>query len=110
MDLEAIKKGIIETVKGRSKKLLEESAEARNFLDERARDIARLVVMLSQAGDEYEEEEIKRELQIARQAAENEIASVMLDAEAEAKATFKEVIATIFEFVEKALPSIIALL
>jgi hypothetical protein len=110
MDLEAIKNGIIETVKGRAKKLLEENAEARAFLNERARDISRLIVLLSQAGDEREEEAIKRELQIARQAAENEIAAIALSAEAEAKAAFKEALSTVFEFAEKALPSIIMFL
>lgn len=110
MDLEAIRKGIIETVKGRAKKFLDESAEARAFLEERAKDIARLIVMLSQAGDDREEEAIKNELRIARQAVENEIASIALDAEAEARATFKEVLGTIFEFAEKALPAIIAML
>jgi hypothetical protein len=110
MDLEDIKKGIVETVKGRAKKLLEDSTEARNFLEERARDIARLVVMLTQAGDDQEEEAIKNEIRIARQAAENEIAGLALDAEAEARAAFKEIVGTIFEFAEKALPAIIAIL
>ncbi|MGH9389544.1 MAG: hypothetical protein ACRD1Z_08005 [Vicinamibacteria bacterium] len=110
MDLEAIKNGIIETVKGRARKLLDGSAEARAFLEDRAKDIARLVVLLSKAGDEQEEEAVKREIAISRQAAENEIAGLALDAEAEARATFKEVLGTIFEFAEKALPAIIALL
>lgn len=110
MDLETIKNGIIETVRGRARKLLDESAEARAFLEERAKDLAKLAIRLSQAGDEEEEEAIKREIRISRQAAENELAGLALDAEEASKQTFKEVLATVFEFVEKALPSIIALL
>lgn len=110
MDAEAIRKSIVETVKGRARGFLERNADAREFLEDRARDIARLVVILSQAKDEQEEEAVKRELAIARQTAENEVAGLALDAEAEARATFREVLGTVFSFVEKALPAIIAAL
>lgn len=110
MDLETIKNGIVETVKGRARKFVEDNADAREFLEDRAKDIARLVVILSKAGDEQEEEAIKHELSIARQAAENEVAGLAAAAEAEARETFREVLGTVFEFAEKALPAIIAAL
>ncbi|MGI0150063.1 MAG: hypothetical protein ACREDF_11110 [Thermoplasmata archaeon] len=110
MDLDDIKNGIIETVKGRARKFIEENDDARDFLEDRAKDIARLIVMLSQAGDEQEEEAIKKEMEIARQSAENEIAGLAVSAEAEARATFREILGTVFDFAQKALPSIIAVL
>jgi hypothetical protein len=108
MDLDSIKTALVDTVKGRVHDLIAANPQAAAFLEERGKDLAKLVLRLSQVGDEQEEEDIKLEIRVSRQAAENEVAGLALDAESAFK--LKEVLGTVFEFAEKALPVIMALL
>jgi hypothetical protein len=108
LDPEEIAKGILETVKARVKGFLEAHADAKEFVEDRAKDLGELLVELARAGSDAEREKIRHEMEIAKQAIDNEVAGVAVEASAEARATFREVMGTVGEFVVKALPGIIA--
>lgn len=109
MDVAEIKNEILETLKAEAREFYEHSAESRAFVEDRARDVASLVVQLVQASDE-DQEAIRREIRIARQAAENELALVALDAEIAVRNRFRDVLGTVFGIIERLLPKLITLI
>lgn len=107
MDIDDVKNSIVATVRDRARDLLDRNASAAAFLEICARDLAKLAVRLIQVSDDRERETVLGEIAFARQAAENEIVGLALEAETEARRTFKEIVGTVFSFVEKALPTLL---
>lgn len=98
---------IVNTVKKRAKDFLEANKDAQDFLEDRAKRMAKLVLKYAKAS-ESERESIKGDMAIVQQSMENEVSSVAVAAQAEAKSLFSAILSTAFDTLVKALPTIVA--
>lgn len=100
---------IVEVVRTRTGAFLDDHVDAKDFLLERAKRLAALMLALARA-DANDIDAIKADIAVVQQSVENEVASVAVDAAVEARDTFRAVLNTVFEVAQKMLPTLLALL
>jgi acyl-CoA reductase-like NAD-dependent aldehyde dehydrogenase len=98
---------IIDTIKVRANKVLEENAAAKDMLIERAQALAKLAFQYKFESDSAKREEILHEMALVKQTIENELSALALVGKAESISTFKEVVGTALGAVIKYLPAIL---
>lgn len=106
--IESLKNAIIDSVKARAKDFLDQNADAKDFLVDRAQRLAKLTYQYAMAGDEAEKTEIKEKMDLVTQTIENEMSAIAVGAQSEAKNMFKAILGTALDTVVKALPVILA--
>jgi hypothetical protein len=103
-----LKDSITGTVKDASKEFLDQHKDARDFLEDQARDLAALGVDFIKTQDDDERAKITFQMQLVTQSVRNKLAGIALDASAESKATFGKVLETALNIAIKLLPVILA--
>lgn len=104
-----LKDAITGTVKDASKDFLDQHKDAKDFLEDQARDLATLGVDYVKS-DEAGRAKIEFQMKLVQQSVRNKLASIALDAEAEAKATFGKVLETALGVAIKILPVVLSAL
>lgn len=110
MDWKELSDTLIDTIKGRAEAFWNDNAAARDFVTKKAQELAKLVFKLKTTTSESEQAEIKNEIAFVRQAIENELGTVALIGETEAKSTFKEIVNTAFGVLAKVAPVLLSAL
>lgn len=109
-----LKDSITSTVKEVSRDFLDQHQDAKDFLEDQARDLATLGVDYLKAQDDASRSKIEFQMKLVVQSVRNKLAGIALDAEAEAKATFGKVLQaalnTALNIAIKLLPVVIAAL
>lgn len=105
-----LKDSIVGPVTDAAKKFLTDNKDAAQFLEDRAKRIAELGVEYLKATDDAGRDSVMELLEVAKQSIQNEIAQVAVNAETQAKATFKSVMGVALNVFMKALPVIVAAL
>lgn len=105
---DALATSIIDTIKVRASKFLDENAAAKDLIVDRAKVLAKLAWEYKLEGDEPEREEILHEMSVVKQTIENELSAMALVGKAESISTFKEIVGTALGAVLKYLPAILA--
>jgi hypothetical protein len=90
--LEDLKDSVTATVKEVSKDFLDQHQDAKDFLEEQAKDMASLGVEYLKAKDDAERSKLEFQMKLVVQSVRNKLASIALDAEASAKETFGKVL------------------
>jgi hypothetical protein len=99
---------ILDTVKVRAKKFLEENEAAKDLLTNRVQVLAKLMWQYKVESEEAKRDEILHEMALVKQTIENELSALALVGKAESISTFKEVVGTVFSLTIKYLPAILA--
>lgn len=105
-----LKDAVTGTVKDVSKDFLDQHKDAKDFLEEQAKDMATLGVDYVKATDDAERAKIEFQMKLVAQSVRNKLAGIALDAEAEAKATFGKILETALSVAIKVLPVVLAAL
>jgi len=105
---DAITHDIVGVIEERAKSFLDENAEAKDFVLERAKRLAQLLFEYKLAADDAEILEKKEKMELVQSTIETELAALALNGQAAAKETFREVVKTAFGILIKAIPSLIA--
>lgn len=103
-----LKDSVVSTVTGASKQFVTDNKDAAQFLEDRAKRIAELGGEYLQAADDAGRQAIMEQIEVVRQSIQNEIASVAVNADIAAKATFQKVLNVALGVLIKALPIILA--
>lgn len=104
----AVADSILETIKGRGKKFLDENTAARELLTDRAQVLGKLIWKYKLESEEVKRMEIMAEVAIVKQTVENELSALALIGKVESIAAFKDVVGTAFSAIIKYLPVILA--
>jgi flagellar biosynthesis/type III secretory pathway chaperone len=110
MDWSALSDTLIEQVRERAGAFWDANADARAFVVEKSKELAKLVWKLKTTTDETQQAELKNEIAIVRQTIENELGTIALIGETEAKSTFKEIVNTAFGVLAKVAPVLLSAL
>ena len=105
-----LKDAITGTVKAASQDFLDQHKDAKDFLEDQARDLAALGVDYLKAKDDDARTKIEFQMKLVAQSVRNKLAGIALDAEAEAKATFGKVLETALSVAIKILPVVLSAL
>lgn len=105
----ALADSILDTIKGRAKKFLDDNQEAKDILTERTKALAKLAWQYKRESDEAKRAEILTEMGIVKQTIENEISALALVGKAESISAFKEVVGTALGAVVKYIPIILSM-
>lgn len=105
----AIRDALLGVIQTYGKDFLDRHEDAKAFVADRVERVANLAFQYAVIPDETVRVEIEQSMEIAKQAAENELAGVALDASAEAKAEFARVLGVAFESVIKLVPKVLGL-
>jgi hypothetical protein len=98
---------IVAIVKERAGDFLEDNNLSKDFLQDRAKRLAKLMIKLAKAS-ENQKAIVEKDIEIVRQSMENELSTLAVNASTEARATFKAVLGTVFEFAQKLLPLVLS--
>jgi hypothetical protein len=109
LDVKGLADSIVETVRARAGKFLDDHQDAKDFILERAKRVAALVGDYALAED-ADRPGIREQLEVVRQSVENELSSVAVDAAIESRLTFSSIVNSVLGFAAKALPSILGAL
>lgn len=107
---ETLADSILATVKSRAKEFLDENAEAKDFIAERAKSFAKLAIEYRLETDEANKKDILHEMELDQQAVENELSALALNGKEASKAAFKEIVGTAFGALIKYLPAVLGAL
>lgn len=106
-----VKDAVLEAVRGQIGDFLDEHADAKAFVEERAKRLADLAVALALAGtDETARKAVLYDVGIVRQSIENEAAGLAVAASKASRNLFKAVLGTAADVLVKALPKVLAAL
>lgn len=108
--IDEIRKAIVDAVEARAKDFLDKHQDAKDFLYDRAKRLAKLAFDYTIVDNDEEKTAIKEKMELVQQTIENELSAIAVDASVEAKNTFKLVLETAFDVFIKALPAILAAL
>lgn len=103
---EDLAQSILGTIRERAKDFLSQNDQAKQLVEERAVELAKLLVEYGAETDEVVRKDILNEIAIVRQTIENELSAVALNGKTESIATFKEIVGSVFSTVVKVLPVI----
>jgi len=106
--VEDLKDAILTPVKSGAKEFLDANADARVFLEDRAKRLAELGVELIKPG--ADRDAVKLQMEVVQQSIRNELSHVALGASIESRATFGKILDTAVGVLIKALPTIVAAL
>jgi hypothetical protein len=97
---------IISSVEARTKAFLDANSDAREFLRNRAERLAKVSALYVFASPEARKI-LQSDFVIVKQAAENELATIALEASAESKALFSHIISMAFDAAMRIVPVIL---
>lgn len=106
--LEDLKDAVVGTVKGQVGDFLNQHADAKAFLEDRAKRLAQLGIEYLK-GNEAERKNTDVQIQVVQQSIRNQLAAVAVGAEAKARETFAKVIETALGVLAKAIPALASL-
>lgn len=107
--LDDLKDSVVGTIKEEAKAFLDKHQDAKDFVEERGKRLAELGVEYVKATDDAGREQVLLQMKVVQQSIRNEIASIAVGAEAQAKATFAKIVDTAVGVLIKAIPVLIAL-
>jgi len=106
-----LKEGVVSTVREHVGKFLDENADAKVFLEDRAKRLAELAVALVKVGaNEMARKAVMYDISIVRQSMANEISAVAVAASKASRETFRAVLGTAADILVKVAPKLLALL
>jgi hypothetical protein len=105
-----LKDAVIGTVKESAGKFLDENKDARDFLEDQAKDLAELGIDYVKASSDEARAKVAHEMKIVQQSIRNKLSGIAVAAEAESRATFGKILETAMGVLVKALPVIVAAL
>lgn len=108
-DIKELGERIVEVIRARTGAFLDDNSDAKDFILERSKRLAKLLLKMARAGED-EVPAIKADIAIVRQTIETEFATVAVHASVDARATFLSIVAVVFDFAQKALPTLLALI
>lgn len=106
--LEDLKDSVTGIVKERAQKFLDDNDDAKDFLEARASRLAALGVEYMKASSGEAREGIELQMKVVQQSIRNELSSVAVGAEVEARATFATVLDSAVSVLVKAIPVIVS--
>jgi hypothetical protein len=107
--LEDLKDSVVGTIKEEAQAFLDKHKDAKDFVEERGKRLAELGVEYVKATDTAGREHALLQMKVVQQSIRNEIASIAVTAEAQAKASFAKIVDTAVGVLIKALPALVAL-
>lgn len=107
--LESLKDAVLAPVKAGASEFLEENADAREFLEDRAKRLAELGVELVKA-PEGDRARIRRQMEVVAQSIRNEASQLALGAAIEARERFGKIVEAAAGALVKWLPAIVGAL
>lgn len=112
--LSELEDSVTRPVKEISKDFLDQHKDAKDFLEDQARDLAALGVDYLKAQDDASHDKIEFQMKLVVQSVRNKLSGIALDAEAAAKETFAKVLesalGTALNIAIKVLPVVLAAL
>jgi hypothetical protein len=109
MDIaDALKRGILEAVEGRSKKFLADHPDAQAFLVDRAKRVGELGEEYVLAGNDIARAKVIEQLEVVEQSVANELSHVAVDASVEARGLFGDVLTASLQVLKAVLPVLVA--
>jgi hypothetical protein len=106
--LDALKDAIVDTVKAQVQDFLTENKDAREFLEDRAKRMAKLGLEYLQAGGDADREVVLQDMKIVQQTIRNDMAAVAVNAAVASRETFMKVLSAAGDVLIKALPVILS--
>jgi hypothetical protein len=107
---EDLKDSVVGTIKEEAKAFLDQHKDAKDFVEERGKRLAELGVEYVKATDDAGRDHVLLQMKVVQQSIRNEISSVAVAAEAQARASFAKVVDTAVGVLLKALPVLVALI
>lgn len=107
---EDLKDSVVGTIKEEAKAFLDKHQDAKDFVEERGKRLAELGVEYVKATDDADRERVLLQMKVVQQSIRNEISSVAVAAEAQAKASFAKIVDTAVSVLVKALPVLVSLI
>lgn len=111
MDIaKGLKDAIVDAVETRAAGFLEDHADARTFLLDRAKRAGELGEEYILAQDDSKRGQVMEQLEVVRQSVENELSHVAVDASAAARGLFGDVLSVALQVLKAALPVLVSAL
>jgi hypothetical protein len=107
---EEIRDAIVGSVKERTKDFLASNKDAETFLRERAERFAKLAAAYAIEIDPAKKDTLLLDMRIVKQTMENEITTVLVNAESAGRSLLKSLMGTVFDFAMRALPTLAGIL
>lgn len=107
---EEIRDAIVSSVQERAKDFLKSNQAADAFLRERAERFAKLAASYATKADPGIRMGLLLDMKIVKQTMENEITTVLVNAESAGRSLLKDLMGTVLDFAVKALPAVVGIL
>lgn len=106
--LDSLKDALISAVESQVKDFLAENKDAKDFLEDRAKRIAKLGLEYLDAGGDADRQMVIDSMKIVQQTIRNDMAAVAVNAAVAARETFMKVLSTAGDVLIKALPVLLS--